>query len=173
MGHPTIYPTGVTLYKPEKCWSGFTIFQANEMGAVLMDMNGREINVWKGVHGMPNKIFPGGYLLTGRGRRSGKYSVQDGLDLIQVDWDGNIVWKFDKNEYIEDPGIPGRWMARYHHDFQREGNPVGYYAPGMEPRIDSGNTLILAHRNVRNKDISDKLLLDDLILEVDLQRALP
>ena len=68
MGHPTIYPTGVTLYKPEKCWSGFTIFQANEMGAVLMDMNGREINVWKGVHGMPNKIFPGGYLLTGRGR---------------------------------------------------------------------------------------------------------
>ena len=58
MGHPTIYPTGVTLYKPEKCWSGFTIFQANEMGAVLMDMNGREINVWKGVHGMPNKIFP-------------------------------------------------------------------------------------------------------------------
>ena len=27
MGHPTIYPTGVTLYKPEKCWSGFTIFQ--------------------------------------------------------------------------------------------------------------------------------------------------
>ena len=40
MGHPTIYPTGVTLYKPEKCWSGFTIFQANEMGAVLMDMNG-------------------------------------------------------------------------------------------------------------------------------------
>ena len=100
MGHPTIYPTGVTLYKPEKCWSGFTIFQANEMGAVLMDMNGREINVWKGVHGMPNKIFPGGYLLTGRGRRSGKYSVQDGLDLIQVDWDGNIVWKFDKKDYI-------------------------------------------------------------------------
>ena len=73
MGHPTIYPTGVTLYKPEKCWSGFTIFQANEMGAVLMDMNGREINVWKGVHGMPNKIFPGGYLLTGRGRRSGSW----------------------------------------------------------------------------------------------------
>ena len=167
MGHPTIYPTGVTIYNPEKCWSGFTIFQANEMGAVLMDMNGREVNVWKGVHGMPNKIFPGGYLLTGRGRRSGKYSVQDGLDLIQVDWDGNIVWKFDRNEYIEDPGIPARWMARYHHDFQREGNPVGYYAPGMEPKTDSGNTLILAHRNVRNKDISDKLLLDDLILEVD------
>ena len=28
MGHPTIYPTGVTVYDPEKCWNGFTIFQA-------------------------------------------------------------------------------------------------------------------------------------------------
>ena len=121
MGHPTIYPTGVTVYDPERSWNGFTIFQAQEVGAVLMDMNGREVNVWKGVHGMPNKIFPGGYLLTSRGRRSGKYSVQDGLDVIQVDWDGNIVWKFDRNEFIDDPGIPGRWMARYHHDFQPEG----------------------------------------------------
>ena len=52
MGHPTIYPTGVTVYDPERSWNGFTIFQAQEGGAVLMDMNGREVNVWKGVHGM-------------------------------------------------------------------------------------------------------------------------
>ena len=25
MGHPTIYPTGVTVYNPEKCWNGFTL----------------------------------------------------------------------------------------------------------------------------------------------------
>jgi len=50
MGHPTIYPTGVTVYNPEKCWNGFTIFQALEVGAVLMNMNGRENKVWKGVH---------------------------------------------------------------------------------------------------------------------------
>ena len=72
MGHPTIYPTGVTVYNPEKCWNGLTIFQAQEVGAVLMNMNGREHNVWKGVHGFPNKIFPGGYLVTSRGRRTGK-----------------------------------------------------------------------------------------------------
>ena len=46
MGHPTIYPTGVTVYDPERSWNGFTIFQAQEVGAVLMDMNGREVNVW-------------------------------------------------------------------------------------------------------------------------------
>lgn len=167
MGHPTIYPTGVTVYNPEKAWNGYTIFQAQELGAVLMDMNGREVNVWKGVLGMPNKMLPGGYMLTSRGRRNGKYGMQDGLDVVQVDFDGNIVWKFDRNEYIEDPGEEGQWMARYHHDVQREGNPVGYYAPGQEPKSLEGNSLVLGHRNVRNPKISDKLLIDDLIMEVN------
>ena len=27
MGHPTIYPTGVTVYNPEKCWNGFTLWK--------------------------------------------------------------------------------------------------------------------------------------------------
>ena len=39
-------------------------------------------------------------------------------------------------------------MARQHHDYQREGNPVGYYAPGMDPMVERGNTLILCHKNV-------------------------
>ena len=56
MGHPTIYPTGVTVYNPEKCWNGFTIFQALEVGAVLMNMNGRENKVWKGVHKIYGKF---------------------------------------------------------------------------------------------------------------------
>lgn len=167
MGHPTIYPTGVTIYNPEKCWNGLTIFQAQEVGAILMDMNGREHNVWKGVHGFPNKIFPGGYLVTSHGRRTGKYSVQDQTDVVQLDWNGKEVWKFDRNEYIEDPGYEPRWMARYHHDFQREGSTVGYYAPDMEPKSLEGNTLVLCHKNARNKNITDKLLLDDVILEVD------
>ncbi len=47
------------------------------------------------------------------------------------------------------------------------GNPVGYYAPELEPKTDSGNTLILAHKNVHNPNISDKPLLDDVIIEVD------
>ncbi len=167
MGHPTIYPTGVTIYNPDKCWNGLTIYQGQEVGAILMDMNGKEHNVWKGVHGMPNKILPGGYLLTSRGRRSGKYGVQDGLDVVQLDWDGKVVWKFDQNEYIEDPGHEGRWMARYHHDVQREGSTTGYYAPGSEPKALEGKSLILGHRNARNPKISDKQLLDDVILEAD------
>ena len=67
MGHPTIYPTGVTLYNPEKAYNGYTVMPVKGQGAMLIDMNGQEIKLWKGVHGFPNKIFPGGYLLGSRG----------------------------------------------------------------------------------------------------------
>ena len=40
MGTPSIYPTGTTIYDPEKCWNGYTIYSARETGAALIDMNG-------------------------------------------------------------------------------------------------------------------------------------
>ncbi len=163
----TIYPTGVTIYNPEKCWSGYTVFQAPDIGAMLIDMNGTEVKLWQDVHGFPNKILPGGYLMGSLGERNPKYGHQDQTDLVQVDWDGNVVWKFDKLEYIEDPGEEPQWMARQHHDYQREGNPVGYYVPNMEAKVEGGNTLILAHKNVFKPEISAHHLLDDLIVEVD------
>lgn len=166
MTYPTIYPTGVTVYDPSKCWSGYTVFQAKEQGAMLIDMNGREVNFWKGLHGFPNKILPGGYVLGHLGLRNNAYGMQDQTDLVQVDWDGNVVWKFNQYEFIEDPGEKPQWMARQHHDYQRQGNPVGYYTPGMEPCVDKGNTLILCHKNLKNHKISEKVLLDDTIIEV-------
>ena len=167
MGHPTVYPTGVTLYNPEKSWNGVTIVSAPELGALLINMNGSELRLWKDVQGFPNKIFPGGHIMGSTGTRNPMVALQDQLDLIQIDWDGNIVWKFDRAEFVEDPGEAPRWVARQHHDFQREGNPVGYFAPGMEPMIDSGNTLVLCHKDVRCPYISDKPLLDDVIYEVN------
>lgn len=138
MGYPSVYPTGVTIYNPERCWNGYTIFQAKDIGALLIGMNGQEVQLWKNLHGFPNKILPGGYVIGSTGERDSRYGFQDMADLVQVDWDGNIVWKFNKHEYIEDPGQKPKWMARQHHDYQREGNPVGYYAPGMEPKIEGG-----------------------------------
>ena len=167
MTYPSIYPTGTTIYDPSQCWSGYTIFQAKELGAMLIDMNGREVKLWKGLHGLPNKMLPGGHVLGSSGERNAKYGMQDFIDVVQVDWDGNVVWRFNQYEYIEDPGEEPQWMARHHHDFQRTGNPVGYYAPGLTPQADQGNTLILCHKNVRNPDIADKPLLDDAFIEVD------
>jgi hypothetical protein len=167
MGHPTIYPTGATVYAPEKAWSGYTIFQAAGVGALLIDMNGREVHLWRGLRGFPNKILPGGFVVGSTAERDPKHAFQDEVDLVQVDWDGNIVWRFNRHEFIEDPGHDGQWMARQHHDYQREGNPVGYYAPGAESKTAGGKTLVLVHKDVRNPEISEKQLLDDSIIEVD------
>jgi len=167
MGYPSVYPTGTTIYNPGKCWNGYTVFQAREVGATLIDMNGNAVQVWEGLQGFPNTILPGGYVMGSTGERSPKHGFQDQWDLVQVDWDGKIVWKFDQFEYVEDPGEVPRWMARQHHDFQREGCPVGYYVPGMEPLVDRGNTLVVCHRNLTNPNISEKLLLDDVIVEVN------
>lgn len=167
MTYPSIYPTGTTIYHPDQCWSGYTIYQAKDVGAMLIDMNGREVKLWKGLHGLPNKMLPGGFVMGSTGERNVKYGMQDFIDVVQVDWEGNIVWKFNEYEYIEDPGEEPQWMARHHHDYQRQDNPVGYYAPEMTPQAESGNTLILCHKNVENKDISDKPLLDDTFVEVN------
>ena len=56
MTYPSVYPTGTTIYDPEKCWNGYTIFQAKEVGATLIDMNGCEVQLWQGLHGFPNTI---------------------------------------------------------------------------------------------------------------------
>jgi hypothetical protein len=167
MTYPSVHPTGTTIYNPEKCWSGYTIYPARELGAVLVNMNGKEVKLWKGLHGFPHKMLPGGYVFGHLGERNNAFGMQDQTDLVQVDWEGKIVWKFDQYEYIEDPGEEPQWMARQHHDFQREGNPVGYYVPDMEPKTENGNTLILCHKNVTNPKISQHNLLDDVIIEVD------
>jgi hypothetical protein len=167
-----IYPTGVISFNPEKCWNGFTLFQASifegkEFGAFLIDMNGNIVNRWKGLEGFPNKMLPGGYIMGSTAMRDPRYGFQDMVDLVQADWDGNVVWKFNRYELISDPGGEPVWMARQHHDYQREGNPVGYYVPGMEALVDRGNTLILSHKNRENPGVGRGLLLDDTIIEVD------
>lgn len=166
----TVYPTGTTIYDPEKCWNGYTVFQtnmhSNHPAAALINMNGDIVNLWQRLDGFPNKMLPGGFIMGSTGMRNPKYGFQDMLDLVQVDWEGNIVWRFNRYELIKDPDHKRQWMARQHHDYQREGNPVGYYVPGMDPLVNKGNTIILSHRNLKNTGISEKPLLDDVIIEV-------
>ena len=165
MGYPSVYPTGVTIYDKDKAASGYTIMSTPK-GSLLIDMNGREVNLWAGLDGFPNKLLPGGQVFGSTGEAKGDASYQDQLDLLQVDWDGNVVWKWDHTELVADEGKPAAWQARQHHDFQREGSPVGYYAPGLEPRTDGGNTILLVHENSYHPEISDKLLIDDKTIEV-------
>ena len=140
MGHPSVHPTGVTLFNLDKSWPGYTLYQAADHGAVLIDPVGREVQVWKGLHGFPNKLLPGGQVFGSTGARNPQFGFQDQVDLAQVDFDGRVVWKYEGTEEVKDPGeVPG-WQARAHHDFQREGSPTGYYAPGQDPKTTGGKT---------------------------------
>ena len=165
MGYPSVHPTGVTIYDRDRAANGFTLLPTSQ-GALLIDMNGREVNRWAGLGGFPNKLLPGGSVFGTSGARSGKAAYQDQLDLLQVSWDGHIEWRWDHTELVDDPDGQQRYIARQHHDFQREGSPTGYYAPGLNPTVDSGNTLILVHENSYHPEISDQLLIDDKIIEV-------
>jgi outer membrane protein assembly factor BamB len=162
--YPTVYPTGTTIYQPDKTWNGYTIFPTpGEKGVVLIDMNGNEVKRWADVDGIPARMFPGGGMMAGMTTRR---PHQEYISLVQVDWDGNEVWRFDRTEQIETEDGETVWAARLHHDWQREGSPAGYYQPGSEPMVTGGRTLILAHKNVTVPAITDKRLEDDYILEV-------
>ena len=75
MGAPTVHPTGVTIYNPEKCFNGYTLFQACEQGATLIDMNGGVVNHWHNLQGFPNKLLRGGYVIGSLGERSKEYGT--------------------------------------------------------------------------------------------------
>jgi hypothetical protein len=125
---------------------------------LLLDMDGNEIKRWRAMPD-PAKMLPGGSIIAA----TGKYTREcDSTNLTQVGWDGRIEWDFCR--WVQDDN--GRFMARQHHDFQREGNPVGYYVPGQD-FVPHGKTLILAHDTVFNSNVSKKRIIDEVIYEVN------
>ena len=158
---PSIYPTGTTIYQPDRTWNGYTVLNSSLSEVVLIDMNGNELHRWDGMRGYPPRLLPGGYLLGGLGTRSPHLET---ITFAQLDWDGNIVWKYDGTEEVRLENGDTVLSARQHHDWQREGSPVGYHAPGAEPMVDGGRTLVLSHKNLINTNVSDKRLEDELPL---------
>jgi len=155
---PSVFPHGTTIYHPDKAFSGYTILTTQGYQTILIDMRGNVVKHWENVcdEEHPAKLLPGGYVMGATGDRGRLFGDERSNDLSVVDWDGNIVWTYPK--------------AGVHHDFQREGNPVGYYVPGMDPFVDKGRTLILSHKVVEaGNKVSDKPLYDDFILEVDYE----
>ena len=51
------------------------------------------------------------------------------------------------------------WSANAHHDFQREGNPVGYPVPGMD-YVKGGKTLIAAFKTIKGKETASLYIVD-------------
>ncbi len=161
MAFPTVFPHGTTIYKPEKCFNGFTVFgtEVESEGTVLINMNGKVVRQWKDIcqaeH--PAKLLKGGYLAgTKRSEPSKKGRIwgnEHSTDFVVVDWNGKVVRNIPK--------------AGMHHDYQFHGSPVDYHAPDMPVANWKGKILILSHKIVKNSDITDKDLYDDYIVEVD------
>ena len=76
MGYPTVFPTGVLVYNKEKAYNGYTIYPSAK-GALLIDMNGNEVNLWAGLGGFPNKILPGGYASCGHAAARASVSASE------------------------------------------------------------------------------------------------
>ncbi len=100
----------VTKHQPAKAYGGYTLFSPHATKDVwLINMEGRIVHHWK----MPERLASDVRLLpNGNQLRINKtwkepsgYMGSVGTDLVEVDWDGNIVWKH------EDP--------YQHHDFCR------------------------------------------------------
>lgn len=140
---PTIYPTGTTIYKPEKCFNGYTLYltKFNE-NICLTDMDGTLIHSWNyddmglipSVYDLAEPTSDGSLLIIAKKTDPGINGV------IEIDWNGKIVWEYF-NEKNRSP----------HHDFER---------------LDNGNTLILYHETIFIPEISDHPLRTDYILEI-------
>jgi len=110
----TVYPVGTTIYKPEKCYNGYTIIcfpiplpRPNKI-VELIDMNGNIVNKWE-VVAIRAKLLKNGNLLVVDRRPSIQH-------ILEFSWDGKIVWEYTP---------PGK---RAHHDVDR---------------LPNGNTLVL------------------------------
>jgi hypothetical protein len=164
---PSVYPTGTTIFHPDRTWSGYTAFITPDTeGVIVIDMNGRVVKTWTGVSGAaggPARLLPGGYMIAGAGDGAGH---QEAPALVELDWSGKEIWRFDRAEQMKNAAGEPVWSARQHHDWQRPSYPAGYYAPGVQPAVTSSPTLVLTHTKVTNPRISDRPLEDDRLLEV-------
>lgn len=164
---PSVYPTGATIYEPEKAENGYTVLSIlGTRAVVVIDMNGRVVKRWDDFNvsaGGPARVLPGGYVIAPNGARQGR---QEALELLARDFNGQELWKIDRIEEIALDDV-SRWSARQHHDWQRSDFPAGYPSPQAVPAPSGGKTLLLTHTSHTDPAIADVELEDDRIVEVD------
>ena len=175
---PSIYPTGTTIYDPALAWNGYTVISPlGTQAAIVIDMNGNIVKQWDGYvssAGGPARVFPGGVIVGAAGANPPR---QESLELVQRDFDGKVLWRFDHNEQIETRDGQTKeaqtkeaktiWALRQHHDWQRADFPAGYYSPEATPGTAGSNTLVLTHTNrIQPKVAPNAMLEDDRIIEV-------
>ena len=127
---PSVFPTGTTIYEPAGAWNGYTVLSLlGTQAVVVIDMNGRTVKRWDGFSnssGGPARVLPNGDVIATSGAREGR---QESLALIQRDFNGKEIWRFNRNQEIQTADGPNIWSARQHHDWQREDYAVQELGP--------------------------------------------
>jgi hypothetical protein len=163
----SVYPTGTTIYDPDRAWNGYTVLSPlGTPAAVVIDMNGNVVKQWDGYNnsaGGPARVLPGGFVIAASGARP---PHQESLELVERDFAGNVVWRFSGHEQVAARDGSMVRSARQHHDWQRDSFPAGYYSPESTPAIEGGNTLVLTHTDRTQPAVADVPLEDDRLIEV-------
>lgn len=157
---PSVFPTGTTIYNPEKCWNGWTVLSnvafgehRQHRGVPLYSMNGEKVHVWKDVIGFPPLVMPGGKLLAARSKKP--YPMLGGDRIVELDFNSNEIWSYDEGRTMErkDPAT-GQMVTvktlQQHHNLVRWPQTAGYYAPGSDPD-PNGDTLFGSYKESRTK----------------------
>jgi hypothetical protein len=141
----TVYPLGTTIYLPEKCFNGFTIF-SYEVGiptARIIDMNGNIVNEISPVRAARAKLLRNGNILTVSGMAWSSWRREG--DVREYDWNGNLVWSYKP-------------LGRAHHDVER---------------LENGNTLLIYQERMPRKYVDNikkterrTTILSDVAIEV-------
>jgi hypothetical protein len=90
----------VEIYHKERCYEGYTLFAPSfhNTTAWLIDMEGNVVHYWemKNPPGLNYQLLPNGNLMwMGRGPRAIQKVNGSADELIEVDWEGNEVWRYD------------------------------------------------------------------------------
>ena len=152
------WPTGTTVFKPEKCYNGYTVVTPYRSHLTfLVDMAGRVVHSWKGDPvrdsqawyferqengnwmSMVHRIPAGGSCLEPSPEREGDFEHT----VVEFDWKGNVVWR-----YTAPPG----WVL--HHDFAR---------------LQNGNTIIASQVTLEVANVSRKPIKENFFIEVNKQ----
>jgi hypothetical protein len=127
---PTVYPRGVTINEPGVA-EGYMIFRGQDEQVHLVAVDGTEVHTW---------TLPCGVSFLARPLPAGHILVESCGNLVELDWDGTVVWQ------VAPPA-----GASFHHDAER---------------LPNGNTVILCQQTITEPSISDKEILEDFVIEV-------
>jgi hypothetical protein len=155
--NPRVFPTGTTIYDPQKAYNSFIVFGAPDGKTHLIDMDGHEVHRWD-KWGFPSEILDpaitGGkkgellVQLTNAPTASGAPPAPFGgiftnRTIGELDWTGNTVWEWGEK-------APGG-AARQNHDWAR---------------LPNGNTIVVATVDRVIHSLSQQPVGDQALYEV-------